>query len=261
MPNDLSSVWTRLDATRPSGERRITDLFDADPNRVQEFTTRADGLIFDYSKTNIDKTSRDALLDLAVHVAEKRDAMFAGARINETEDRSVLHTALRNYAGGVHIRIVGLAASAASIIAMAGESEMTPTGMMMIHNVQTEADGDYRQMEHTAGILRDANHAIISAYIAKTGRPEAEIAAMMDAETWITAERAVELGLVDRVMQPDTGQKPMAADFYSGMLSEDALRRAENFLKGQAAEPDFFMPERAQAEAKLKFLKLKGELK
>lgn len=174
---------------------------------------------------------------------------------------SEIYTALRSYAGGVHIRIVGLAASAASIIAMAGESEMTPTGMMMIHNVQTEASGDYRQMEHTAGTLRDANHAIISAYVAKTGRPEAEIAAMMDAETWITAERAVELGLVDRVMQPDTGQKPLAADFYSGMLSEDALKRAENFLKGQAAEPDFFMPERAQAEAKLKFLKLKGELK
>ena len=174
---------------------------------------------------------------------------------------SEIYTALRNYAGGVIVRIVGLAASAASIIAMAGESEMTPTGMMMIHNVQTRADGDYRQMEHTAGTLRDTNHAIILAYVAKTGRPEAEIAAMMDAETWITAERAVELGLVDRVMQPDTGQKPLAADFYSGMLSEDALRRAENFLKGQAAEPDFFMPERAQAEAKLKFLKLKGELK
>ena len=174
---------------------------------------------------------------------------------------SEIYTALRSYAGGVIVRIVGLAASAASIIAMAGESEMTPTGMMMIHNVQTEASGDYRQMEHTAGTLRDANHAIISAYVAKTGRPEAEIAAMMDAETWITAERAVELGLVDRVMQPNTGQKPLEADFYSGMLSEDALRRAENFLKGQAAEPDFFMPERAQAEAKLKFLKLKGELK
>lgn len=174
---------------------------------------------------------------------------------------SEIYTALRNYAGGVIVRIVGLAASAASIIAMAGESEMTPTGMMMVHNVQTKASGDYRQMEHTAGTLRDANHAIISAYIAKTGRPEAEIAAMMDAETWVTADRAVELGLVDRVMQPDNGQKPLAADFYSGMLSEDALRRAENFLKGQAAEPDFFMPERAQAEAKLKFLKLKGELK
>lgn len=174
---------------------------------------------------------------------------------------SEIYTALRNYAGGVIVRIVGLAASAASIIAMAGESEMTPTGMMMIHNVQSSADGDYRQMEHTAGVLRDANHAIISAYVDKTGRPEAEISAMMDAETWITAERAVELGLVDRIMQPAGEQKQLAADFYSGMLSEDALRRAENFLKGQAAEPDFFMPERAQAEAKLKFLKLKGELK
>lgn len=174
---------------------------------------------------------------------------------------SEIYTALRSYAGGVIVRIVGLAASAASIIAMAGESEMTPTGMMMIHNVQSSADGDYRQMEHTAGVLRDANHAIVSAYVAKTGRPEAEIAAMMDAETWITAERAVELGLVDRVMQRDTGQKPFAADFYSGMLSEDALKRAENFLKDRAAESDFFMPERAQAEAKLKFLKLKGELK
>ena len=174
---------------------------------------------------------------------------------------SEIYTALKSYRGGVHIRIVGLAASAASIIAMAGESEMTPTGMMMIHNVQTSADGDYRQMEHTASILRDANHAITSAYMAKTGKTETEIAAMMDAETWITAERAVALGLIDRVMPLDTGQKTLAADFYSGMLGEDALRRAENFMKSQAKEPGFFMPERAQIEAKLKFLKLKGELK
>lgn len=97
MPNDLSTVWTRLEATRPSGERRITDLFDADPKRAQDFTVRADGLIFDYSKTNLDHTSREALLALATDVAAKRDAMFAGKRINETEDRSVLHTALRNY--------------------------------------------------------------------------------------------------------------------------------------------------------------------
>lgn len=214
-----------------------------------------------YQFYGIEATSPKSVADALAKGNGERAEVEINSGGGEIFAASEIYTALRNYAGGVHIRIVGLAASAASIIAMAGESEMTPTGMMMIHNVQTRADGDYRQMEHTAGVLRDANHAIISAYIAKTGRPEAEIAAMMDAETWITAERAVELGLVDRVMQPDTGQKPLAADFYSGMLSEDALRRAENFLKGQAAEPDFFMPERAQAEAKLKFLKLKGELK
>jgi ATP-dependent protease ClpP protease subunit len=174
---------------------------------------------------------------------------------------SEIYTALRNYAGGVHIRIVGLAASAASIIAMAGESEMTPTGMMMIHNVKSRADGDYRQMEHTAGVLRDANLAIISAYVAKTGRPEAEIAAMMDEETWVTAERAVELGLVDKVMELDNDRKPLTADFCAGMLSEDALRRAENMIKDQAGMPGFFTPDRAAAEAKMKFLTLKGELK
>ena len=214
-----------------------------------------------YQFYGMEATSPRSVADaLAKGNGEQAEVEINSGVVNDSAATEI-YTALRSYAGGVHIRIVGLAASAASIIAMAGESEMTPTGMMMIHNVQTEASGDYRQMEHTAGTLRDANHAIISAYVAKTGRPEAEIAAMMDAETWITAERAVELGLVDRVMQPDTGQKPLAADFYSGMLSEDALRRAENFLKDQAAEPDFFMPERAQAEAKLKFLKLKGELK
>ena len=116
-------------------------------------------------------------------------------------------------------------------------------------------------MEELLRILEKNARMPIEDIAAMLDKTPQEIAAMMDAETWITAERAVELGLVDRVMQPDTGQKPLAADFYSGMLSEDALRRAENFLKGQAAEPDFFTPERAQAEAKLKFLKLKGELK
>ena len=174
---------------------------------------------------------------------------------------SEIYTALRNYAGGVHIRIVGLGGWDASSIVMVGESETTPKSMMMIPNMQTSAHGDSRQMEHTASVLRDANRAIISAYMVKTGRPEQEIAAMMDAETWVTAERAVELGLIDRVMQPGSGKKPLAADFYSGMLSEDALRRAENLIKNQAEAPDFFKPERVQAEAKLKFLKLKGELK
>ncbi len=97
MPTDLEPIWTRLQSLRPSGERRITQLFNDNPNRPKDFSVEADGMIFDYSKTNIDEASRAALLELAADVAEKREAMFSGARINETEDRSVLHTALRNY--------------------------------------------------------------------------------------------------------------------------------------------------------------------
>ncbi|MFV0294240.1 MAG: glucose-6-phosphate isomerase [Paracoccus sp. (in: a-proteobacteria)] len=92
----MEPVWNRLQASRPSEARWITELFDADPDRATGFRVEADGLVFDYSKTNIDKISREALLDLTAGLAERRDAMFFGKRINETEDRSVLHTALRN---------------------------------------------------------------------------------------------------------------------------------------------------------------------
>ncbi|MFD1797516.1 glucose-6-phosphate isomerase [Paracoccus aurantiacus] len=96
MPTDLEPVWSRLRTLRPSGERRITQLFEKNPDRAKAFSVEADGLVFDYSKTNIDDAARDALLELTPDLAERREAMFTGARINETEDRSVLHTALRN---------------------------------------------------------------------------------------------------------------------------------------------------------------------
>jgi hypothetical protein len=81
-----------------AADRRIIDLFDADANRADDFSVRMGELLFDYSKTNIDATSRQALIDLALSrgVGEKRDAMFRGDKINDTENRAVLHTALRN---------------------------------------------------------------------------------------------------------------------------------------------------------------------
>ena len=169
---------------------------------------------------------------------------------------SEIYTELKNYSGGVKIKIVGLAASAASVIAMAGESEMAATGMMMIHNVQSWASGDYRDMEHTGDILRQANKAIASAYIDKTGMSESDALALMDAETWITAERAVEMGLVDKVM--DTASKPMeiTSDYNAGLLSEDAKQRAEAALKIQGTTPDFI--NHGEIQAKLNLLKLRG---
>ncbi|WBU52301.1 glucose-6-phosphate isomerase [Paracoccus sp. SCSIO 75233] len=96
MPTDLEPIWNQLEAAARGRGRRITDLFDADPGRALDFRIDADGMVFDYSKTSIDPEIRQLLLELARNVPEKRDAMFAGERINETEDRAVLHTALRN---------------------------------------------------------------------------------------------------------------------------------------------------------------------
>lgn len=99
------SFWQRLsfhyDQTK---DRRILDLFD-DPARAEGFSLRLGDMLFDYSKTNIDVAGRDLLIALAedTRVAARRDAMFAGQIINETEGRAVLHTALRNLDGAVHV--------------------------------------------------------------------------------------------------------------------------------------------------------------
>lgn len=94
----MNDIWNRLSGLQSAvAGRRITALFDADPGRAEAFSSTVDGLILDYSKTNLDADARAALLDLAgaADIAGRRHAMFAGARINETEGRAVLHTALR----------------------------------------------------------------------------------------------------------------------------------------------------------------------
>ena len=95
--SDLTNSLPQFDP-----DTRISDLFLADPDRAQRFSARCGDLLFDYSKTAIDDAAHDALIALcdAVGLAEKRDQMFAGAPINETEGRTVLHTALRNLGGG-----------------------------------------------------------------------------------------------------------------------------------------------------------------
>ena len=95
-------MWADLqEHAKGVSDRKILELFES-PMRSSGFSTRFDQLLFDYSKTNIDETARDMLLKLAAerNVAARRDAMFAGDKINETEGRAVLHTALRNLDGG-----------------------------------------------------------------------------------------------------------------------------------------------------------------
>lgn len=97
------SKWSDLKTLRHTvGDRHILDLFEQDPNRADRFSVETNDLRFDYSKTNIDDKIRAALIALcdSYGVANLREAMFSGAPINETENRAVLHTALRNLDGG-----------------------------------------------------------------------------------------------------------------------------------------------------------------
>jgi len=102
----MPGIWSRLgDKAEAVSARAIARLFDADPERAAGFSARAEGMLFDYSKTNIDAETRDLLIRLAeaAGVAARREAMFAGEKINETEGRAVLHTALRNLDGPVTV--------------------------------------------------------------------------------------------------------------------------------------------------------------
>lgn len=98
-----------------------------------------------------------------------------------------------------HIHVVGLAASAASVIMCAGHCDISPTAMVMIHNVSSYAEGDYRTFAHESDVCRSASEAMAAAYVEKTGMSMEEVMALMDEEKWFTAEEAVKVGLCDEI--------------------------------------------------------------
>lgn len=111
---------------------------------------------------------------------------------------SRIYTMLLEYEGNVTIKIDGLAASAATVIAMAGSRVlMSPTSLMMIHNPLTVAIGDSKEMQKAIDMLTEVKASIINAYELKTGLSRDEISNLMDAETWFDKNKAIEMGFCD----------------------------------------------------------------
>lgn len=112
-----------------------------------------------------------------------------------------IYNMLMDYPNDVTVMIDGLAASAASVIAMAGtEVQMSPVAMMMIHNPATVAIGDSEEMKKAVKMLDEVKESIMNAYEIKTGLPRDKISKMMDVESWFNANKAVELGFADKIM-------------------------------------------------------------
>ena len=112
-----------------------------------------------------------------------------------------IYNMLKEYSGDVTIKIDGLAASAASVIAMAGDKVvMSPVAMMMIHNPMTVAIGDSAEMQRAIAMLDEVKESIMNAYEIKTGLTRAKISHLMDAESWFNAKKAVELGFADKIL-------------------------------------------------------------
>jgi len=112
-----------------------------------------------------------------------------------------IYNMLTAYNGKVTVKIDGIAASAASVIAMAGDTVLvSPVSMLMIHNPATIAWGDHAEMQKAIDMLSEVKESIINAYVLKTGLSRARLSHLMDAETWMDANKAVELGFADDIM-------------------------------------------------------------
>lgn len=138
---------------------------------------------------------------------------------------SQIYTMLMDYKGDVTVKIDGIAASAASVVAMAGTTVfMAPTGLMMIHNPATVAFGDHVDMEKAIDMLSEVKESIINAYEIKTGLPRKQLARMMDDTTWMNAKKAVELGFADDILTDEKHES--AADDEGYQFAASVVEKA-----------------------------------
>lgn len=130
--------------------------------------------------------------DITVWINSPGGNVFAGAQI---------YTMLRDYPGKVTVKIDAVAASAASVVAMAGDTVlMSPVAMLFVHDPSTIAMGNARDMERAIATLNEVKESIINAYAFKTGLTHNRIAKLMENETWMNAKKAVELGFADEIL-------------------------------------------------------------
>ena len=146
--------------------------------------------------------------DITLWVNSPGGNVFAAAEI---------YTMLRDYPGSVTVRIASIAASAASVVAMAGNLvQISPTGMLMVHDPSTIAMGNARDMEKAITTLNEVKESIINAYAFKTGLSRNRISKLMSDETWLNAKKAVELGFADEILfeakKPEPEEDPDEPD-------------------------------------------------
>lgn len=157
----------------------------------------------------------------------------------------------------IEIYVTGYACSAASIIAMAGHSKISASAMIMIHNVQGVGRGDYRELEKAADTLEKMNKCVMAAYREKTGKSEDELLEMMDKETWMTADEAVDNGFIDELQKSKSKSlNPRNIAASGGLLVPteiaDKIKQAVNVQEQKQKQIE-------TSKAKYKLLKLKSK--
>lgn len=208
----------------PDGEQWIYDWYGipaVSPKRIMQQIERA--------TANHDK-------ELIVNINSNGGSVYAASEI---------YAHIKKFPGDSVSEITGVCASAASII-MTGTKRtvIAPVGAVMIHNASVVAQGDYRDMEAMKQLLMQTNQAIMQTYIAKTGKSEEELTKMMNDETWMNAQQALEHGFVDEIMFEN--EIPITAsdtDIASnGLLPKEVIDKMRNLL---ASDPNILVKNNA----------------
>lgn len=168
---------------------------------------------------------------------------------------SQIYSMLMDYKGEVTVKIDGIAASAASVIAMAGTKVViAPTALIMIHNPSTSANGDHRDMSKTIEVLNEVKESIINAYEIKTGLSRAVLSHMMDAVTWMNANKAIELGFADEILEDEKKKDAgKGFEFQEHVFAEKLLNKITS--KETKAKPNNKARSIAELKEKLNQIK------
>ena len=175
--------------------------------------------------------------DIAVWLNSPGGDVFAASQI---------YTMLREYPGKVTVKIDGIAASAASVIAMAGEEVvMSPVAMMMIHNPATVIFGEAAELQSAVKMLGEVKESILNAYEERTQLTRGKLSAMMDAETWFSAQKAVELGFADKILYAPEATGAAEGFYFDRLTVTNALLRK---LPRPSREEPAVLPGRSHQE-------------
>jgi ATP-dependent Clp protease, protease subunit len=190
-----------------------------------------------YEWFGMDATSPKDVMDI-IEIADGEDLeVEINSGGGDAYAGSEIYSALMAYKGKVIEDIVGIAGSAASVIAMAGRpTRISPTAQLMIHNAMSQPYGDHRLLQQESDILKNYNISIANAYRLKTGMDEQKLLELMDSGgsvnwgTWLNAQQALELKFVDEIMF-DEGKRLVASTGLTAMLPPMAVNKLKNYLK------------------------------
>ena len=218
---------------------------DVVSNDVGEFYER-----FGMSSTYPSKVQRaianDEDDDITLNIASNGGDVFAASEI---------YTMLKDSGKTVTVNIQGLAASAASVIAMAGNTvRMSPTSQMMIHKALVSTVGNSDDLEHESGVLNSIDESIAAAYELKTGLSQTDILQMMANETWMNAKVAVDKGFADEIMFNESDDEPTFENAVHQLPNKAAINKFKNLIAKEKLNKQPSQPKNSLRDKKLAIL-------